>query len=475
MLRVFVRPSSALLVLTFLPPALSRAADPTTEQAEAAIRKAVEFFHWEVSSHGGYVWRYSTDLTSRKGEAVVEKSRVWVQPPGTPSVGEAMLHAYEATGDPYVLDAARDTGYALCKGQMRSGGWAYLIEFNPDLRRKFDYREVEKPKAKERTARMTTLDDNTTQAATRFLVLLDQALKFEDTRIHDAATYALNALVNAQHPNGGWSVWWVTYPETPSTADDYPVKPASFPDDWPRTWPKDFTGCYVTNDNLMPDMIDLMLLAHQVYNDGRYLESAKNAGQFLLLAQMPDPQPAWAQQYDKDMHPVWSRKFEPPAVSGGESQNIMLSLMRLYSATGDEAYLKPIPKALAYLKRSALPDGRLARFYELQTNKPIYFTKDYKITYSSDDMPTHYGFIVDSKLARIEARLKRVRAKGAGTDKPRSPKRTPALLRDTRNTIGSMDGRGAWTGKAKNGSAILESVTFENNLGILSDFVSASK
>ena len=46
---------------------------------------------------------------------------------------------------------------------------------------------------------------------------------------------------------------------------------------------------------------------------------AERAGDFILAAQMPEPQPAWAQQYDAAMHPAWARKFEPAseAVASG--------------------------------------------------------------------------------------------------------------------------------------------------------------
>ena len=224
-----IRPHAYLTITFILSSSMTPAADPTPAEAESALRKAVEFYHWEVSSHGGYVYRYSSDLTYRRGEAVVEKSRVWVQPPGTPFVGEAFLDAYDATNDPYTLDAARDTGYALCKGQMKSGGWTYFIEFDPTLRPNFGYRDVDKPRSKERSDRYTTLDDDTTQAATRFLMRLDQTLKFEDARIHDAALYAVNALVGAQFPNGGWPTWWVEYPTTSPNPNEYPVIPASVP------------------------------------------------------------------------------------------------------------------------------------------------------------------------------------------------------------------------------------------------------
>src|SRR5690606_15434487 len=101
-------------------------------------------------------------------------------------------------------------------------------------------------------------------------------------------------------------------------------------------------------------------------------------GDFIRLAQLPKPQPAWAQQYDADMHPAWARKFEPPAVSGAESQGVLRILMALYRRTGERRFLEPIPRALRYLKASRRDDGRLARFYELGTNRPLYLTTKYE-------------------------------------------------------------------------------------------------
>ena len=101
----------------------------------------------------------------------------------------------------------------------------------------------------------------------------------------------------------------------------------------------------------------------------------KQGGDFLLLAQMPDPQPAWAQQYNADMQPVWSRQFEPTAISGRESQAAMWALLKLATATGDKKYLAPVAKAITYLRTVLLPGNKLARFYELNTNKPLYFER----------------------------------------------------------------------------------------------------
>ena len=118
---------------------------------------------------------------------------------------------------------------------------------------------------------------------------------------------------------------------------------------------------------------------------------------------MPDPQPGWCQQYTQQMVPMWARKFEPPAVSGWESQDAMRTLIRIARVTGDKKYLEPIPKALAYFNKSLLPDGRVARFYELRTNKPLYMNARYELTHDDTAAPDHYGWKQPARFKEIEA------------------------------------------------------------------------
>ena len=464
---------------------------PTREDARRALAKAATFFHSEVSSNGGYVWRYSGDLALREGEAKATKTMIWVQPPGTPTVGQAFLDAYEATGHQLHLDAALDAAHALVKGQLRTGGWAYHIEFDPEKRQEYAYRDVPQRKTT-RWKKATQLDDDTTQSATRFLMRLDNILGLKDQKIHEAVTYALNSMVRAQFPNGGWYAWWDRYPDGHTlpverfggNLADYPVLRASYPASWSRTWTKDFSGCYVINDDLMADMIAVMFDAYDIYGDERYLASAKKAGGFLVLAQMPEPQPAWAQQYDRDMHPAWSRKFEPPAITALESQGVIEALLQLYGRTGDKKYLEPIPRAITYLRKSQLPDGRLARFCELETNRPLYFTKDYKLTYSRDEMPKHYSFVVDSRLAELDAEYRQL----LGTDpaelaeKQGMQRVTPELAAEVRSLIAGMDARGAWVAQEvldahdlKPASGVIECRAFAENVRTLCKFISAAR
>src|SRR4051812_14218618 len=230
--------------------AVSADEPPLRERVVGVLRRATESFRKEVATEGGYLWRYSEDLSKREGERPATATMVWVQPPGTPSVGLAYLRAFEATGDPYYRDAAREVAMALVRGQLRSGGWDYLIEFDPKLRPRHAYRVDPGPGGKQD---VSTLDDNTTQEALRLLMRVDHALRFRDRPIHEAAEYALGRLIAVQFPNGAWPQRF-TDPPDPAR---FPVKKASYPESWSRTFPgKDYKAFYTLNDNALGDTID---------------------------------------------------------------------------------------------------------------------------------------------------------------------------------------------------------------------------
>jgi PelA/Pel-15E family pectate lyase len=365
---------------------------------------------------------------------------------------------------------------ALVKGQLHSGGWYYSIEFDPAKRTAWGYREnagyrLDK-KGKDGHNR-TMLDDDVTPSVLRFLLRANKALGGKEERIAGALKYGIDALLAAQAPNGGWRHNWDRYP-TPMKEEDFPVKAASYPETWPRVWPNDWRGVHYLNDNVAGNALATMLMAYEFIGDARCLAAAKKTGDFFLVAQMPAPQPAWAQQYDAQMKPVWDRKFEPPAITGRESQQALDSLLLLFRKTGDQRYLAPVPRALEYLKKSRLPDGRLARFYELQTNKPLYFKvteKRYDLTYDASDLPDHYGFIVSSRLGGIEAEYQRVLA-GDRSEPP--PKPAPNLGTKVASILRALDARGAWVDtrgmkghKKASPEGVIQSETFNENIGLL--------
>ncbi len=490
------------LLLTGSAPA---ALPASPDSIKAGLNRAAAFYYKKASSHGGYVYRYSADFTLREAEGIPAPDTIWIQPPGTPAVGDAFLKIWKATGDPAALQAAKDAAHALTRTQLASGGWDYSGHFDSAARKTHFYRRdidgklLDTSKAprgeagwhvwrqrQHKDTNYSTLDDDVTQAAVRLLIRMDEALGFKDEEIHESALYALNALVSAQYPAGAWSASFDVHPATPPDATQYPLKKASYPATWSRTWPKDFPGCYVTNDNMHATLIQALLLAGQTYKEPKYTDAAKRAGDFLLLARMPEPQPAWAQQYDANMQPVWSRAFEPPAISGRESQAIMWSLLVLNAATGEKKYLEPLPAAIAYLNRSKLPEGKLARFYELQTNKPLYFKrgpggKGHELTYDDDHTASNYGWKWDPELEAIQSTLSRLQSGSVPPALYELPRPKAPTDDEAAKVLASLSPEGAWVeteadrGVMRNAAGkkttpaggVLYSETFAKNVNLL--------
>ncbi|MBK9167172.1 MAG: hypothetical protein IPM24_06875 [Bryobacterales bacterium] len=465
-----------------LPAALLAQSGPSRDDVLGAMRKAASFYVNQVATEGGYHFYYAEDLSYGRSESAEGPTQIEYQREATPIVTMAYLEAYDATGEQVFLDAARKAGHAYLRGQLCSGGWDYLVEFDPEKRKEFQYRSDNN--CGEGKRGVTNLDDNVTQSAVRAMMRLDRALKFQDKQIHESVKFALDKLIQAQYPIGAWPQRF----NKPPDHSKFPVKRASYPATWDRKWPgPNYQNHYTFNDNTIADAIDMMLEAARIYNEPRYKASAEKGGQFILMAQMPDPQPAWAQQYDANMHPAWARVFEPPSVTGGESQGIMRMLMVLYRETGDKKYLEPIPRALAYLKKSVLPPTDrqvqarsriqgpvMARFYELQTNKPLYITKGsrliaaglgsrlvdgYELSYDDSSVITHYGVLTSgaglseiekdyNELVKMDPKAIRRPDKLHGlspwAERPQPAPSRGELATQVRQMIGSMDARGAW-------------------------------
>lgn len=506
-----------------LPPKPLAADAPLPQRAREALDRAAGYYHL-VAVHGGYVWTYSPDLQQRWGEGKASATQIWVQPPGTPSVGMAFLRAWEVTGNPRWLADARNAADALAYGQLESGGWTYSIDFDPkadrSLRRALVADGARPPK---KLRNVTTFDDDTTQSAVRFLLAVVDAAgpagdvqapaapaadragaKQSDAkavagargddpaagdpadrngaqlqRIRSALDYALRAMLRAQHENGAFPQG---YDGSPRRVSLPPAARAKAPADGvkaPRE--KEYWWFYTLNDNTHADCIRTLVEAHRRTGKAEYLDAARKAGNFLVLAQLPDPQAAWAQQYNFNMEPAWARKFEPPAVCTSESAGVIRMLVDLYLYTGDDKFLAPIPAAAAWLERSRRPDGQWARFYELGTNRPLYFTKDYRLTYEDTDMPTHYAFVGTYGIESAISYYRQVKEAGrekwlaAHPDPAKAPKPEQAARRATgmekqvRAVIDAMDDLGRWL----NDDGRIDSRLFVHNTRLLCDYIEA--
>lgn len=365
---------------------------PDVASVSKAVKKAASFARTSLSLAGGYPTQWSRNLKKYHTFGTDSPTVISIEDPGTPSVGMVMIRAYQVTGDKLYFQAAQEVKQALLWTQLASGGWDTLHDFAPahagrrHYRRDLDAGDTERGT---RTA-LSTLDDDKTQFALRFLLELAHLPESKDDKeLHHALKFGMDALLAAQMPHGGWPQGF-SGPADPMPA----VKKPTLPQEWPHEWPAlNYTGYVTLNDGNLLFVAKLLTRAHELTHDQRYLTALKKLGDFHLLAQCPEPQPGWAQQYNANMEPTWARRFEPPSVASHETLWALETLHEVWLVTGDDKYKAPYDAAIAWLERSKLPGNQHARFYELHTNKPLYFVKDtYELTYADANLPTHYSF-----------------------------------------------------------------------------------
>ena len=466
------------LLLLALSSSFALAADlPDPAVVTAAMKKAVTYAHTHLAREGGYASSYDKDGKIGEVEHAKSPTIISIQPPGTTTMGLAMLKAYQATGDEVFLTAAKDAAQALLKCQLASGGWDSDFDFDPEKVKKYYLRSNldagDKEQGKRRNS--STLDDNKTESAMLFLLEMthEPACK-DDAELKRCTKFAFDALLAAQAPIGAWPQQF-SGPADPTA----PVLKASYPETWSRTFPAvKYTGFYTLNDDNLQQIARVLVRAYDLEKDERYLAALKKLGEFFLLAQMPEPQPVWAQQYDRDMHPVWARKFEPPSVTGNERVGALEVLHQLWVVTGDDKYLRPIQPALSWFERSKLADGTHARFYELQTNKPLFFVKDtYVLTYDSSNIPTHYSFKTSqqSKLDNFKKQLAKGREElqinFAGPQTPKAWKsKASGLTAKVQKAVSSLDSEGRWIK-----DDAIDSAEFSKHLTAMASYIEARK
>jgi hypothetical protein len=302
----------------------------------------------------------------------------------------------------------------------------------------------------------------------------------------------LTKLLAAQRPNGGWPQRWAGVPVDPK---EFPVQPARFPKDYPREYPKlNYNAYYTLNDNTHRDCVVTLLDAAKRLGKPEYRAAALKGGDFLLLAQLPEPQPAWAQQYDPQLQPAWARAFEPPCVVSGESGGAMRLLVDLFLESGEQKYLEPLPRAIAWFKRSEIAPGLWARMYEIGTNTPIFGDRDGKIKYRIEDlsperqtgyswkgaygMPSVISYYEEVKSAGRAAIIEeRKKEETAAKSARRKASRAKSLESRVREIIGALDADGRWLGSGgrRSGGPQITTNAFIMNLRALADYVEAVK
>jgi hypothetical protein len=207
---------------------------------------------------------------------------------------------------------------------------------------------------------------------------------------------------------------------------------------------------------------------------------------------LPEPHPVWAQQYNPQLEPAWARAFEPPCVCSNESGGAMRLLVDLYLETGDEKYLEPLPRAIAWFKRSEVAPGVWARMYEIGTNTPIFGDRDGKIKYRIEDLSPErrsgyswrgaYGiqsainyYDEVKALGREKILTKRNEAEAKAASAKGRASHAKKLEPRARAAIAALDAQGRWLAKSRNGAEQIRTELFIVNMRVLADYVEAAK
>ena len=373
-----------LLPLLLLLVAAQPAAAQSREEIQRTMRRATQFMVEEVSTNGGYVWSYLPDMSRRWGEIEAKPSMIWVQPPGTATMGHLFLDAYHATGDEYYYRAAERAAEALVWGQHPSGGWNYFIDFAGEASTGHWYetigRNAWRMEEFQHYGGNATFDDAGTSEAMQFLLRL--YVEKRDPRWRPALERSINFVLESQYPIGGW-------PQRYPHSETYPAY-----------------ARYITfNDDVAAENIRFLLMAYQALGETRVRDSIVRGMNVFLVTQQGQPQPGWALQYTLDLQPAGARTYEPRALVTHTTAANVRQLMNFYRLTGETKFLARIPEALDWLETVRVPAGQerngraYPTFIEIGTNRPLFVHRrgsnvvngEYYWDYSPEATIGHYS------------------------------------------------------------------------------------
>lgn len=383
-------------------------APPTRAETLETMRRATEFMVEEVSTRGGYVWSYLPDFSRRWGEMEAKETMIWVQPPGTATMGHLFLDAYHATGDEYYYESAEKAANALIWGQHPGGGWNYLIDFGGEGSIRDWYETIGKSGWRleefQHYYGNATFDDAGTSEASQLLLRL--YLEKLDPRYRPALNRAIDFVLESQYPIGGWP-------------QRYPLR-----NEFSKKGRPDYTSFITFNDDVAAENIEFLIRVYQTMGDPRALDAIHRAMSSVLVTQQGQPQPGWALQYTTDLQPAGARTYEPLSLSPPTTAQNVEQLMKFYRLTGDTKYLARIPEALDWLNRVRLAPGIVDNgdthptFVEIGTDRPLFvhrrgsnvFNGEYYVDYDPRNTVGHYSSTRTLDVDGLRDRFERLRA-----------------------------------------------------------------
>jgi PelA/Pel-15E family pectate lyase len=310
----------------------------------------------------------------------------------------------------YQTDEAARIADQLLLYQKDNGGF----EKNVDMALMLTKPERDALAAKRSDISETTIDNRTTYTQIAYLgrVITASLLKSSPPanlpKYKDAFNKGIDYLFSYQYENGGFPQY-------------FPLK-------------KGYYTHITFNDDAMIGVLRLLRDVANRTEDYKFVDEERRtkaekavvkATALILKLQVEinGKKTVWAPQYDEvSLKPAWARKFEPPALSAGESVGIVRFLMQEKQTPEITA---AVEAAIAWFKANQINGIRWvrtkgesavvkdksapaiwARFYELDTMKPIFIGRDSVIKYDVAQIEAErrngYAWYVETPLGLIE-------------------------------------------------------------------------
>jgi len=279
--------------------------------------------------------------------------------------------------------------------QLSNGGWPKQLHDKSVVKYEYPLTADLLEKIKATTEKHATIDNAATSREINALVL---AFKNTGNQAYlKAAEKGIDYLLKAQYANGGWPQY---YPDKSS-----------------------YRAEITYNDNAMINALTIMLnIAYKVNGfelvDTKYVSKAEDAMKrgvdcILKTQVVKNGKPTiWAAQYDENkLVPAKARAFEPASLSTSESVGVVRFLMKLKNPSSEvKVAIKNAVDwfegtkivGLKYDKIGEKDKGLVsdvnaiswARFYDLDTNKPIFGDRDNLIKNRIEDVSQErrYGY-----------------------------------------------------------------------------------
>lgn len=383
----------------------------TREAALDTMRRATQFMTEDLAYEGGYVWSYLPDRSRQFGEMEAYPTQIWIQPPGTATMGHLYLDAYHATGDELYYEAATKVGQALAEAQLPTGGWNYMYDFAGEESTQEWYDTIGangwRLEEFQHYYGNATFDDAGTAESTQLLLRL--YTEKDDETFKPALDQAVAFVLESQYPMGGWP-------------QRYPAPAEGFEKDGAP----DYTGHVTFNDDVAAENIEILLMAYQALGDESVLPAVRAAMDAFTVTQQPAPQAGWSLQHTVgDLAPAGARSYEPVSLATHTTASNVEKLLGFYELTGDTSYLDGVPAALDWLDSVRLPedlwtdDGRqYPTFVELGTNDPLYVHRtgsnvvngEYVVDKDPAGTIVHYSSFRKIDVPGLRARYEELRA-----------------------------------------------------------------